>query len=44
MKARLLRALATHHIFAEVAPDVFAHNRISSVMDTGKDVAEILAE
>ncbi|KAF8515747.1 O-methyltransferase [Gautieria morchelliformis] len=34
--ARVLRVLATHHIFREVAPDAFANNRISSYFDTGK--------
>ncbi|KDQ64437.1 hypothetical protein JAAARDRAFT_201773 [Jaapia argillacea MUCL 33604] len=33
---RILRLLATHHIFQEVKPDVFANNRISSYLDTGK--------
>lgn len=41
--ARLLRLLATHHIFAEVAPDTFANNRLSLALDTGKSVADILA-
>jgi len=41
---RILRLLATQHIFKEVAPDVFANNRISSVMDTYKPVAEINAK
>ncbi|EJD51549.1 O-methyltransferase [Auricularia subglabra TFB-10046 SS5] len=41
--ARILRLLATRHIFREVAPDVFANNRISSLMDTGKPVAELRA-
>ncbi|GJE88029.1 O-methyltransferase [Phanerochaete sordida] len=40
---RILRALATNHIFTEVAPDVFANNRLSSAMDTGKSVESILA-
>ncbi|EIM80621.1 S-adenosyl-L-methionine-dependent methyltransferase [Stereum hirsutum FP-91666 SS1] len=40
---RVLRLLATEHIFKEVSPDVFANNRISSVLDTGKAVDEILA-
>jgi len=39
--ARILRLLATHHIFREVSTDVFANNRISSTMDKGKP-AEIL--
>ncbi|KAL1658046.1 S-adenosyl-L-methionine-dependent methyltransferase [Schizophyllum commune] len=39
---RLLRRLAAVHIFTEVKPNVFAHNRLSSVYDTGKSVEEIL--
>ncbi|EKM51830.1 uncharacterized protein PHACADRAFT_212446 [Phanerochaete carnosa HHB-10118-sp] len=42
--ARTLRLLATNHIFKEVAPDVFAHTRISSVLDTGKSLSEILED
>ncbi|ETW80073.1 hypothetical protein HETIRDRAFT_428361 [Heterobasidion irregulare TC 32-1] len=34
--ARLLRFLSTFHMFREVEPDIFANNRISSVLDTGK--------
>jgi hypothetical protein len=41
--ARVLRLLATNHIFTEVSPDVFANNRLSSVLDTGKSVEELLA-
>jgi hypothetical protein len=41
---RILRLLASRHIFREVAPDVFANNRLSSMLDTGKSVAEIVAE
>ncbi|KAF8489526.1 S-adenosyl-L-methionine-dependent methyltransferase [Russula emetica] len=41
--ARLLRLLATNHIFTEVSPDVFANNRLSSVLDTGRSVEELLA-
>ncbi|KAJ6479100.1 O-methyltransferase [Mycena sanguinolenta] len=37
--ARMLRLLATNHIFYEVAPDVFANNRISSSLDKGKPSA-----
>ena len=33
--ARALRLLATHHIFVEVSPDVFANNSLSSILDTG---------
>ncbi|KAJ3554256.1 hypothetical protein NM688_g3204 [Phlebia brevispora] len=42
--ARALRLLATNHIFREVSPDVFTNNRLSSLMDTRKPVATILAE
>jgi hypothetical protein len=41
--ARILRLLATNHIFIEVIPDVFSNNRLSSVLDTGKSVEELLA-
>ncbi|KAK7028529.1 putative S-adenosyl-L-methionine-dependent methyltransferase [Favolaschia claudopus] len=41
--ARLLRPLATNHIFREVSPNVFAHNRISSLVDTGKSFEAIQA-
>jgi hypothetical protein len=42
--APLLRLLAVRGIFKEVAPDVFANNRFSLLMDTGKTVEEILRE
>ncbi|EMD37634.1 hypothetical protein CERSUDRAFT_114284 [Gelatoporia subvermispora B] len=42
--ARVLRMLATHHIFKEVSPGIFANNRHSSALDTGKPVSEILAK
>jgi hypothetical protein len=35
--AHILRLLATHHILLERTPDVFATNRISSLVDSGKD-------
>ncbi|KAJ8501510.1 hypothetical protein ONZ45_g12125 [Pleurotus djamor] len=41
---RVLRTLATHHVFKEVTPDVFANNRLSSMMDTMKSVKEIQAD
>ncbi|CCM07046.1 uncharacterized protein FIBRA_09366 [Fibroporia radiculosa] len=41
--SRILRRLATNHIFREVRPDVFANNRLSSVCDTGKSVEELRA-
>ncbi|TFK45739.1 S-adenosyl-L-methionine-dependent methyltransferase [Heliocybe sulcata] len=40
---RILRYLATHHIFREVSPDVFANNRLSSVIDKGKSVDDLLS-
>ncbi|KAJ7473014.1 S-adenosyl-L-methionine-dependent methyltransferase [Mycena galericulata] len=41
--ARVLRLLATNHLFIEVSPDVFANNRLSSMLDTGKDVVHPIA-
>ncbi|KAJ7630070.1 O-methyltransferase [Mycena polygramma] len=41
--ARVLRPLATQHIFREVSPDVFAHNRISTTLDTGKSSKTVLS-
>ncbi|PPQ94314.1 hypothetical protein CVT25_005044, partial [Psilocybe cyanescens] len=41
--AHILRLLATHHILRELAPDVFTLNRISSLVDSGKTVAELKA-
>ncbi|KAK6974529.1 O-methyltransferase-domain-containing protein [Favolaschia claudopus] len=41
--ARMLRLLATHNIFREVKPNVFANNRISAVLDKGKP-ASVLYE
>ncbi|TFK47370.1 O-methyltransferase [Heliocybe sulcata] len=40
--ARVLRLLATHHIFLEVKPNVFATNRIASAFDSGKAVDALL--
>ncbi|KAJ7028950.1 S-adenosyl-L-methionine-dependent methyltransferase [Mycena alexandri] len=42
--ARVLRLLATNHVFIEVSPDVFASNRMSSMLDTGKSIEEIMAK
>ncbi|TFK34695.1 hypothetical protein BDQ12DRAFT_689414 [Crucibulum laeve] len=39
--AHILRLLATHHILREVSPDVFALNRISSLVDSGKTFKEL---
>ncbi|CCM00235.1 uncharacterized protein FIBRA_02264 [Fibroporia radiculosa] len=41
--SRIIRLLATHHIFEEVAPDVYANNNISIALDTGKSLAELKA-
>ena len=35
-KGSILRLLATAHYLREVKPDVFANNRLSSLMDSGK--------
>ena len=42
IKARVLRLLATEHIFKEVTPDVFANNRISSLLDTGNSIDKLI--
>ncbi|KAF7298030.1 Methyltransf-2 domain-containing protein [Mycena chlorophos] len=39
--ARILRLLATHQIFREVKPGVFANNRLSSALDKGKSPQEL---
>jgi hypothetical protein len=39
--AHILRLLATHHIVRELSPDVFTLNRISSTIDTGKNVKDL---
>lgn len=44
LPARILRLLATNYVFTEVSPDIFANNRLSSVLDTGKSVEELLAK
>ncbi|KAJ7143712.1 hypothetical protein C8R44DRAFT_845906 [Mycena epipterygia] len=41
--AHILRLLATHHLLREAAPDVFATNRISSLIDTGKPLHALVA-
>lgn len=42
--ARLMRYLATHHIYNEVLPNVFTNTRVSSTLDSGKSIKEILAK
>ncbi|KAG6865359.1 hypothetical protein C0991_003211 [Blastosporella zonata] len=39
--AHILRLLATHHFLREQSPNVFALNRISSLVDSGKSFEEI---
>lgn len=39
-----LRLCATFHIFKEVLPDVFANNRVSSILDTGKPYADVISD
>ncbi|KAJ6476547.1 O-methyltransferase, partial [Mycena vitilis] len=43
LTARILRLLATHHIFREVSPGVFANNRVSSTLDKGKSSAALFS-
>ena len=44
LSARILRYLATHGIFKEVSPEVYACNRLSSILAKGKDIESLLAE
>ncbi|CCM07183.1 uncharacterized protein FIBRA_09524 [Fibroporia radiculosa] len=39
--SHVLRLLATHHIVQEVRPDVFANNRVSGAIDSGKSIREL---
>lgn len=39
--ARILRYLSTRHIFKEVEPDVFANNRISTLLVKPRSLKEI---
>ncbi|KAE9386492.1 S-adenosyl-L-methionine-dependent methyltransferase [Gymnopus androsaceus JB14] len=39
---RSLRLLSTHYVFAEISPNVFVNNRLSSMMDTGKDTKYLI--
>ncbi|KAI0041475.1 hypothetical protein FA95DRAFT_1548706 [Auriscalpium vulgare] len=38
-----LRLLATHHILLEKTPDVFALNRVSALLDSGKPFEEVVS-
>ena len=42
--ARVLRYLATRHVFKEVAPNVFANNRLSSALIKKHTLEEIKAK
>ena len=42
--ARVLRYLATRHVFTELSPDVYANNRISSVLTKTKPLEELKKE
>ncbi|KAI5116033.1 hypothetical protein M0805_002088 [Coniferiporia weirii] len=42
--SHFLRYLATNHCFNEVAPDVFSHNLLSSLIDTGKEITADFAQ
>ncbi|KAF8825705.1 hypothetical protein HHX47_DHR6000182 [Lentinula edodes] len=42
--SRVLRYLATRHFFKEVSPNVFAHNRLSSLLTKAKSLKEIKEE
>ncbi|KAJ8475150.1 hypothetical protein ONZ51_g6737 [Trametes cubensis] len=42
--AHVLRVLATAHWLREVSPDVFANNRRSSALDTGKTLDQLRAQ
>ncbi|KAF7321194.1 S-adenosyl-L-methionine-dependent methyltransferase [Mycena chlorophos] len=42
--ARVLRLLASHHIFREVSLDVFANNRVSAALDKGKSVQDLFSK
>ncbi|KDR66887.1 hypothetical protein GALMADRAFT_147537 [Galerina marginata CBS 339.88] len=41
---RILRFLATHHVYRELKPYVFTNNRVSGTMDTGKPSKDIFNE
>lgn len=41
---RVLRMLASHHIFIEVSPGVFTNSSLSSVLDTGNSVMDLFTQ
>ncbi|KAJ7617899.1 O-methyltransferase-domain-containing protein [Roridomyces roridus] len=42
--ARIMRHLATYHIYREVKPNTFANNRLSATLDTHKPVSELFSD
>ncbi|KAF8992816.1 S-adenosyl-L-methionine-dependent methyltransferase [Cyathus striatus] len=42
--SRILRFLATRHIFKEVSPDVFTNNKVSSLLVKAKSLEEIVTD
>lgn len=40
----ILRVLATYHWVREVSPDVFANNRLTSFIDSGKSIEQLKSE
>ncbi|KIK53484.1 hypothetical protein GYMLUDRAFT_265005 [Collybiopsis luxurians FD-317 M1] len=42
--ARIMRYLATRHIFKETAPNVFSHNRLSSLLKKAKSLEQLKAD
>ncbi|KAF9073215.1 S-adenosyl-L-methionine-dependent methyltransferase [Rhodocollybia butyracea] len=42
--ARVMRYLATRHIFRELTPNVFTHNRISTLLSKNKSVKDLKAD
>lgn len=36
--------MATYHVFKEITPDSYTYTRISSLLDTGKSVQDLLAQ
>lgn len=42
--ARILRHLATQSVFKEVSPNVYASNRLSSILDKGQDIDALLSK
>ena len=41
---RILRYLASRHVFTEVSPDIYANNRISSILAKTKPLEELKKE